>query len=244
MAAPGRGRRSQCGDYDYKNRIGEEFARVPEKGKTGDLTLEEMLKHQESVKANVNAVYQEMEAFAGRYPDVIGQDILADITAQKKDLDDKIAQVNREIRTAREIASRGKVAMPIMIGLFNPQPGTTAESKKSRPAQFSAKNAKKAEYWWGMVSIPRHEMNDLVITLKDNRTVRVFAENTKSGTLITKNKLPDLVNRTYKIGNSWPVLNAGSQLASDKYFFEVQPGKTPDYEGEVVVYSSFIVRMR
>jgi hypothetical protein len=230
--------------YYYKNRIGEEFARVPEKGKTGSMTLDEILKHQESVKINVDTAYKEMVTFAGRYPDVIGQDILDEIADQKKDLDVKIVQVNNEIRTAREIASRGKVAMPVMIGLFNPQPGTAEESKKSRPAQFSAKAAKKPEYWWGMISIPGNEMNDLVITMKDNRPVRVFPENTKSGTLIEKNKLPDLVNRTYKIGNSWPVLNAGSQLTSDKYFFEVQPGKTAEYEGEVVVYSSFIVRMR
>lgn len=56
--------------------------------------------------------------------------------------------------------------------------------------------------------------------------------------------MKDLVNRSAKVGNSWPVLNAGSQLTTNKYFFEIQKGKTPDYEGEVVVYSSFIVRMR
>jgi len=230
--------------YYYKNRIGEEFASVPEKGKTGQMKLEEILKHQETIKNNVNEVYKEMEIFASRYPDVIGQDILDEIAIQKKDLDAKIAQVNKEILTAKEIASRGKVAMPVMIGLFNPQPGTTEESKRSRPAQFSGKNTKKAEYWWGMVSIPKNEMNDLVITMKDHRTVRVFSENTKSGKLIKKKKLPDLVNRTHRIGNSWPVLNAGGQLDSNKYFFEVQPGITKEYEGEVVIYSSFIARMR
>ncbi len=230
--------------YLYKDRINEEFARTPDKGTGGTITMEELLKHEESVKANIETIYQEMVAFASRYPDAIGSDILTDISDQKKDLDAKIAQVNAEIRTAKEIASRGKVAMPVMIGLFNPAPGTAEEGKKSRPAQFSAANAKKAEYWWGMVSIPKKEMNDLVITLKDNRPVRVFSENTKSGSLIKPNKLADLVNRGYKIGNSWPVLNAGTQLGSDKYFFEIQPGKTTDYEGEVVVYSSFIVRMR
>jgi hypothetical protein len=230
--------------YDYKDRIGEEFARTPEKGKTGSMSLEEILAHQESVKTNIDKIYSELLTFAARYPDAVGQDILSDINDQRKDLEDKIAQVNKEIRTAKEIASRGKIVMPIMIGLFNPQPGSTAESKKSRPAKFSASDAKKDEYWWGMISIPKNQMNDLVITLKDNRTVRVFPENTKSGKLIKKNSLKDLVNRGYKVGNSWPVLNAGSQLTSDKYFFEVQKGKTENYEGEVVVYSSFIVRMR
>lgn len=230
--------------YEYKDRIGEEFARTPEQGKNGKMSLEEILAHYQSVKTNIDKIYQELLDFAAHYPNDVGQDILNDINDQRKDLEDKIAQVNKEISTAKEIASRGKVVMPVMIGLFNPAPGSTAESKKSRPAKFSATDAKKDEYWWGMVSIPKNQMNDLVITLKDNRTVSVFSENTKSGKLIKKNNMKDLVNRGYKVGNSWPVLNAGSQLTSDKYFFEVQKGKTEDYEGEVVVYSSFIVRMR
>ena len=83
-----------------------------------------------------------------------------------------------------------------------------------------------------------------MITLKDNRTVRVFNENTKSGKLIEKNNIQDLVSRSSRVGNSWPVLNAGSQLKGSNYFFEIQKGKTDSYSGEVVVYSSFIVRMR
>ena len=231
--------------YAYKTQIDEEFARTPNTaGENGKMSLEEILAHYQSVQKNIEAIYQDLLGFAAKYPNDIGQDILDDINAQKKDLEAKIAQVNAEIRTAQEIASRGKVVMPLMIGLFNPDPRSTAESKKSRPAKFSAKNARGDEYWWGMVSIPRGTMNDLVITLKDNRTVRVFAENTKSGKLIEKNNMKDLVNRSAKVGNSWPVLNAGSQLTTNKYFFEIQKGKTNDYEGEVVVYSSFIVRMR
>jgi hypothetical protein len=230
--------------YDYKDRIGEEFARTPEQGEDGKMSLDEILAHYQSVNTNIDKIYQELNDFAAHYPNDIGHDVLDDIASQKKDLESKIAQVNAEIRTAKEIASRGKVVMPIMIGLFNADPSSTAESKKSRPAKFSATKAKKDEYWWGMVSIPRNEMNDIVITMNDNRSVSVFSENTLSGKLIKKDQVKDLVNRGYKVGNSWPVLNAGSQLTSNKYFFEVEKGKTEDYEGEVVVYSSFIVRMR
>ena len=230
--------------YAFKDRIGEEFARAPEAKAVGSLTLEDVLAHEESVKGNVEAVYQEMKEFAARYPQAIDLEMIREVEEQKKDLDAKIAQINAEITTAHEIASRGKIAMPIMIGLFNPQPGSAEEAKKSRPAVFGAKGATKAEYWWGMVSIPPGAMNDLVVTVSDNRTVRVFAENTKSGSLVDRKGIRDLVNRGYKVGTSWPVLNAGSQLTSDKYFFEVQPGKSPDYTGDVVVYSSFIMRMR
>ena len=228
--------------YVLKERIGEEFARVPEN--TGDMTLEEVLAHQESVKANVEKAYEEMTRFAARYPRTVDPEMLAEVDEQKKVLDAKIAQVNAEIRTAKEIASRGKVVMPVIIGLFNPQPGSTAEAQKSRPAVFRSTGATKSEYWWGMVSIPRGTMNDLVITVNDNRVVRVFADNTKSGTLIERQNMKDLVSRASRIGTSWPVLNAGSQLTTDKYFFEIQPGKTGSYEGDVVVYSSFITRVR
>ncbi len=230
--------------YSFKDRIGEEFARVPEKDKIGNMSLEELLAHQQSVKANIETVYVEMTRFAARYPREIDPEIIKETEEQKNDLDAKIAQINAEILSAKEIASRGKVVMPVMIGLFNPQPGKTAEGKKSRPAVFQAKGAAKSEYWWGMVSIPKGEMNDIVVTVKDGRAVRVFTDNTRSGTLIEKSKMKDMVNRGYKVGNSWPVLNAGGRLTTDKYFFEVGRGKIPDYEGDVVVYSSFIMRMR
>ncbi len=228
--------------YALKERIGEEFARVP--ANTGELTLEEVLAHQESVKAGVERAYEEMTRFAERYPRAVDPGMLSEVEEQKKVLDAKIVQVNAEIRTAKEIASRGRVVMPVMIGLFNPQPGGTAEDRKSRPAVFRATGAKESEYWWGMVSIPRGAMNDLVITVSDSRVVRVFTDNTRSGSLIEKQKMKDLVSRASRIGTSWPVLNAGSQLATDKYFFEIQPGKTGSYEGDVVVYSSFITRVR
>jgi hypothetical protein len=237
--------------YAYRDRIGEEFARVPDRDKVGNMTLEEILAHQQSVKAGVESAYDEMRGFAERYPEVADPEFMAKVEEQKKDLDAKIEQVNAEIRIAeenaaraREIASRGKVVMPVMIGLFNPEPGTDAEAKKSRPGVFQARDVTGDEYWWGMVAIPRGTMNDLVITVSDGREVRVFSENTKSGRLIQRRNMKDLVNRAYRVGNSWPVLNAGAQLPTDKYFFEIQQGKTPTYEGEVVVYDSFVVRMR
>lgn len=230
--------------YTFKDRIGEEFARQPTGNNTGILGMEELLKHYQGVKADVDASYKEMKDFAARYPKAIDADMVADIDEQKAELDAQIAKVAKELATAKEIASRGKVAMPLIIGLFNPVPGTSDESKKSRPALFGAKDAKKNEYWWGMISIQPGKMNDLVVTMKDGRTVRVFGENTKSGTLIEKNGMKDLVNRGYKVGNSWPVLNAGKTLPTDKYFFEIQKGPTSDYEGEVVIYNSFVSRQR
>ncbi|WP_407428294.1 hypothetical protein [Treponema sp.] len=233
--------------YDYKDAIGEEFARQPEgtgSGKNGEFTLDEILAHYKSVEANINTKYDELIAFSEKYPKEVSKDIINDINAQKNDLQAKIAQINKEIAYKKEVESRGKTVMPLMIGLFNPAPGSTKESQKSRPAKFSATKQKGDEYWWGMVSIKSGEMNDLVITLKDNRNVRVFNQNTHSGKDIEKKGIKDLVSKANKVGNSWPVLNAGKALGSDKYFFEIQKGKTDSYSGEVVVYSSFITRSR
>lgn len=233
--------------YEYKDKIGEEFARQPSgkgSGKDGSFTLEEVLAHYKEVEKNMDKIYQELLDFAAAHQQDVGQDIIDDVKSQKKDLNNKIAQVNREIANKKEVESRGKVVMPLMIGLFNPVPGTKGNDKKSRPAKFSATGVKGNEYWWGMVSIPKGQMNDLVITLKDNRTVRVFNQNTKSGKRIEKDGLQDLVSRSSRVGNSWPVLNAGSQLNGSNYYFEIQKGKTDSYSGEVVVYSSFVTRMR
>ncbi len=233
--------------YEYKDRIGEEFARQPEgtgSKKDGSFTLEEIRAHYKSVEANINTINDELGVFAAKYPKDIGKDIIDDITAQKVDLTKRIAQIDKEIAHEKEVASRGKTVMPLMIGLFNPVPGTSAADKKSRPAKFANNKQKGDDYWWGMVSIPASESNDIVITLKDNRTVRVFGENTHSGKDIEKKKMKNLVSMANKVGNSWPVLNAGKQLPTDKYFIEIKEGKTQSYSGEVVVYKSFITRMR
>ncbi len=239
--------------YEYKDQFGEEFARQPAEGsgtgKGGAFTSYDILAHYESVQKNIDKIYSELIAFAQKYPKEVSQDVLDDVKAQRDDLYAKIAQIKKEIAVAEEIASRGKTVMPLMIGLFNPDPKSSAESKKSRPAKFSGANPKKADYWWGMVSIPKGQMNDLVITVKDNRTVRVFNENTKSGKNIAKDEnskgLQDLVNRANKVGNSWPVMNVGSKLKGSNYFFEISNAASgKDYSGEVVVYSSFITRSR
>lgn len=233
--------------YDYKNMIGEEFARQPEgkgSGKNGSYTLAEVLAHYKTIEKNINSIYAELLDFASKHEQDVSQDVIDDVTAQKNDLNRKIAKVNREIAHEKEVASRGKMVVPLMIGLFNAVPGTSGNNKKSRPAKFSATGVKGNDYWWGMVEIKSGQMNDLVITLKDNRTVRVFNKNTKSGKQIEKENLQDLVSRSSRVGNSWPVLNAGKQLNGDLYFFEVQKGKTENYSGEVVVYSSFVTRMR
>ena len=229
--------------YDFKDKMGEEFARTPS-GDSKNMKWSELLDFYNDVKFKIEVTYNELLIFQKKYPKEVGSDIINDINYHKKELEDKIAMINRELANEREIASRGNKVMPILIGLFNPDPSSSAESKKSRPAKFSANKVKGDDYWWGMVSIPSGQMNDLVITMKDSRTVRVYNENTKSGKLIKKNNLKDLVSRSHKVGNSWPVMNAGKQLKSNKYFFQVEKGRTDSYSGEVVVYSSFVTRMR
>ena len=81
----------------------------------------------------MDKIYNELLAFAAKYNKNVSQEVIDDVKAQKNDLNAKIAQVNREIANKKEIESRGKTVMPLMIGLFNPAPGSTKESQKSRP---------------------------------------------------------------------------------------------------------------
>jgi len=238
--------------YSFKERIGEVFARTPDGDKLGSMTLQDTLAFNETMKNDIDAMQAEVVAFAAKYPKIIDKDMLRDVEDQKKSLEDRIAQVTAEIKQAQadaklaaEIASRGKAVFPQMIGLFNPQPGTKGNDQKSRPGKFrGATDGKANAYWWGYVSIDKGVLNDLVITVNDTRPIRVFSDNTLSGTKIEEKKLKDLVNRQYKVGNSWPVINAGAQLPAGRYFFELGQGKDAKYSGDVVVYSSFIVRMR
>jgi hypothetical protein len=237
-------RRLRERQYSFKDRIGEEFARVPEGDKLGSMTKEEMLAFEAEKKANIDKDFEDLRSFHEKFPAVIDADMLAEIDAQRRALDERIARVEAEIRTAKEIASRGKPVAPLLIGLFNPQPGGKGGDQKSRPAVLRGTTRGAPDYWWGMEEISKGAMNDLVVTMKDERAVRVFADNSKSGSRVGQGGVKDLVNRSYKLGNSWPVLNAGAQLPSTLYYVEVQEGKKPSYEGEIVIYSSFIARQR
>ncbi len=236
--------------YNFKERIGEEFARQPE-GDPSTMTLEDTLRFYEQTQRNVEAMQAEVVAFAAKYPKVIDRDMLKDVEAQKVDLGTRIVLVTGDIKKAQadakvraEYESRGKPVFPLVIGLFNPQPGSKGTDQKSRPAKFKGTLAGDAVYWWGNVEIAKNTLNDLVISVNDSRQVKVFNDNTLSGKRIEEKKAKDLVNRQYKVGNSWPVINAGAQLSGGRFFFEVGKGKDAKYNGDVVVYSSFIVRMR
>lgn len=237
--------------YTYREKISTAFARKPTSGsgKKGAITSEDILDLYKSIQREINNLYDELTDFRNSYPDAVGADIMDEINNQKNTLNSEIAKITKEVQNEKEVESRGKSVFPVMIGLFNSDAGQSENNKKSKPATFSSTNGSKDEYWWGMVEIPSGVMNDLVITLKDNRTVRVFNDNTKNGKNIAKKendtkKLHDLVSQNSRIGNSWPVLNAGKQLNGSLYYFEVQKGKTDNYSGEAVVYSSFITRMR
>lgn len=228
----------------FKERIGAEFARVPEASRIGKMGPEDILAFNEETRQHIEEQYKDIIAFSERFPSVIDKDMIRDIDQQKKSLDDRITAMAAEIRRAKDIASRGKAAIPLLIGLFNPVPGSKAEGEKSRPAVIKGRMQGEADYWWGMVSIEPGKMNDLVVTLKDGKVVEVYAQNTLSGTQIKKKKLADLVSKGSRVGNSWPVLNAGVLLKDGQYYVRILSNGNPDYSGEVVVYSSFVSRVR
>lgn len=228
--------------YEYKERIGDVFSRetpTTGSGKGGAVTNQDILNHYTSVKKDMNVVYSELLEFQKKYPEEIDANVIKDINNQKSTLESKIAVVEKEIAKEKEIASRGKYIG--MIGLFNSESG---DAKKSKPAKFSGNTAKTEDYLWGIADIPAGEMNDLVITLKDNRTIHVYNQNTKSGKQIEKLKLQDLISRQNKVGNSWPVMNAREALNGSIFYIQIEQGKAAEYSGEAVIYSSFITRSR
>lgn len=228
--------------YEYKEQLGDVFVRetpTTGSGKGGAVTNQDLLNHYTSVKNDMNVIYAKLLEFQKKYPEEIDNNVIKDINNQKATLESKIATVEKDIAVEKEIASRGKYIG--MIGLFNAE---SNDAKKSKPAKFSGNTAKTEDYLWGYADIPAGEMNDLVITLKDNRSVHVYNQNTKSGKQIEKLKLQDLVSRQNKVGNSWPVMNAREALNGTKFFVQIEQGKTAEYSGEAVIYASFITRSR
>jgi hypothetical protein len=128
--------------------------------------------------------------------------------------------------------------MPVMIGIFNPEPD---DPQRSRPATFAGDVATDSDWWWGIAEIPKGLAQDLVVTMSDSRPVRIYATGPGIG---GGKQASDLVNPLFKVGNSWPVLNAGARLENGIFHIEVGPGSSPAYTGEAVVYKSFMMRTR
>jgi hypothetical protein len=147
----------------------------------------------------------------------------------------------------KAIRDRGKPVMPLIIGIFNPQPG---DPQRSRPASFSGRLSGGSDWWWGIADIPKGLAQDLVVTMSDSRPVRIYAAGLgrapEQGQAPGESARPasDLVNPLFKVGNSWPVLNAGARLDQGVFHIEVGPGKSEGYRGEAVVYKSFMTRTR
>ena len=147
--------------------------------------------------------------------------------------------------TIRAIKDRGTPVIPLIIGIFNPQPG---DPQRSRPASFSGRVSDGSDWWWGIADIPKGQAQDLVVTMSDSRPVRIYAagrglgQGQEAGG--STRPASDLVNPLFKVGNSWPVLNAGARLNLGVFHIEVGPGKSAGYSGEAVVYKSFMTRTR
>ena len=77
--------------------------------------------------------------------------------------------------------------------------------------------------------------------MNDARPVRVYAAGLRSG---SRRPASDLINPLFKVGNSWPVLNAGARLENGVFHIEVGPSSSNRYSGEAVVYKSFMTRTR
>lgn len=237
----------------FNERIGEIFARTPEGDQLGNMTPEDLLKFHEKIRTDINDAYTELTAFAAKYPKVIDKGMIAEVESEKTNLDTRITQITDEIRRIKEEAqrnrliaeeyeSRGKVALPLMIGLFNPQPGSAAESKKSRPAKMKGTVNGEADYWWGMISIDAGSKDDLVVTMGDGKEIQVYADNPKKGAV--PDRMKNVVSMKDKVGKSWPVINAAKHLVNNRYYLQIKKNGTAAYTGEVVIYKSFIARMR
>jgi hypothetical protein len=217
----------------FSERMGEVFARSPSPAsKLGD---KDILAFNAETAAMISNGLSEFDGMISEYPDLLDPATVDRLRESARGLSARFARIESVIKTVKD---RGKPVMPIIIGIFNPEPD---DPQRSRPASFSGGSVAGSEWWWGIADIPKGLAQDLVITMSDSRPVRIYAAGLGSG---GKRPASDLVNPLFKVGNSWPVLNAGARLDSGVFHIEVGPGRSDAYSGEAVVYKSFMMRTR
>jgi hypothetical protein len=217
----------------FPNRMGELFARLPlPSAKIDDKAL---LAFAGETASMISGGISDFEETVAAYPDLLDQATVERLRASARGLAARFARIETALKAVKD---RGKPVMPMIIGIFNPEPD---DPQRSRPATFKGSSAAGPEWWWGIADIPKGVAQDLVVTMSDPRPVRVYAAGLGPD---GKRPASDLVNPLFKVGNSWPVLNAGSRLKEGVFHIEVGPGRDSLYEGVAVVYKSFMMRTR
>jgi hypothetical protein len=217
----------------FPERMGEVFARAPQP--SAKLSDKELLAFNAETAAIISGGLSDFDRIVAQYPDILDPSTIAKLRDTAKGLSVRFTRIESTIRAVKD---RGKPLIPLIIGIFNPQPG---DPQRSRPAAFAGSLAAGSDWWWGIADIPKSVAQDLVITMSDSRPVRVYAAGVGAG---SKPPASDLVNPLFKVGNSWPVLNAGARLVNGVFHIEVGPSKARTYSGEAVVYKSFMTRTR
>jgi hypothetical protein len=218
----------------FPERMGEIFARAPvADGRLGD---KDILAFNIETDALLREGLSEFDGIVASHPGLLDEPTLDRLRGSVRSLSSRFSRAEAALRLVKD---RGKPVMPFVIGIFNPQPG---DPLRSRPARFAGMVAGGgqggSDWWWGVADIPKGSAQDLVVTMSDSRPVRVYA--TRSGVKPSA----DLINPLFRVGNSWPILNAGARLAEGVFHIEVGPGKARQYSGEAAVYKSFVTRTR
>jgi hypothetical protein len=177
----------------------------------------------------------DFEETVAKYPELLDASTVERLRSSARGLAARFARIEGAIKAVKD---RGKPVMPIIIGIFNPEPD---DPQRSRPATFASGSVAGSEWWWGIADIPKGNAQDLVVTMSDSRPVRIYAAGLGPD---GKRPASDLVNPLFRVGNSWPVLNAGARLNEGVFHIEIGPGRTDSYSGVAVVYKSFMMRTR
>ena len=117
----------------------------------------------------ISAGLSEFDKTAAEHPDLLNAATLERLRGSAKELSARFARMESAIKAIKD---RGKPVMPLIIGIFNPQPG---DPQRSRPASFSGRLSGGSDWWWGIADIPKGLAQDLVVTMSDSRPVRIYA---------------------------------------------------------------------
>ncbi len=151
----------------FPDRMGEVFARSPSAPER--MSDKDLLAFNAKTASIISAGLSEFDKTAAEHPDLLNTATLERLRGSAKELSARFARMESAIKAIKD---RGKPVMPLIIGIFNPQPG---DPQRSRPASFSGRLSGGSDWWWGIADIPKGLAQDLVVTMSDSRPVRIYA---------------------------------------------------------------------
>lgn len=131
----------------FPDRMGEVFARSPTA--TEKMSDRDLLDFNAKTASIISAGIADFDKTVAEHPGLLDAATLERLRGTAKELSARFARMDAAIKAVKD---RGKPIMPLIIGIFNPQPG---DPQRSRPASFFGRLVGGSDWWVGHCGHPQ-----------------------------------------------------------------------------------------